>query len=198
MQRTPRHSGFEEDVASAQSGDRTAFGRVMETTMPMAYRLAYRSLGSSADAEDVCQDAFIRVWEHFQSFDTSRPFEAWLTTIVCRLAIDRLRSRQRSPWWPFRRDGDFDVNEQAVATDIGADQKAVWTDLHETVVGIAGRLPPTQRIVFALRDLEDLDVEEVAAVTGLSTSSVKTNLSYARRRIREILMKELHVEEIAT
>lgn len=169
----------------------------MDATMPMAYRLAYRSLGSSADAEDVCQEAFIRVWKHFQSFDASRSFEAWLTTIVSRLAIDRLRSRQRSPWWPFRRDGTSDDTERAVATDLRADQKAVWTDLHKAVVGLAGRLPPTQRIVFALRDLEDLDVEEVSAATGLSASSVKTNLSYARRRIREILIRELEVEEIA-
>lgn len=182
----------------AQAGDRRAFGRVMDATMPMAYRLAYRTLGTSADAEDICQEAYIRVWEHFPKYDRSRPFEAWLTTIVCRLAIDRLRQRQRSPWWSFRRDGATPTTELAVSPDMGADQKAVWTDLHEVVLGLAGSLPPTQRIVFALRDLEDLDVAEVAAVTGLSMSSVKANLSYARRRIREILIRDFRVEEIAS
>ncbi len=196
MRESPHHNGMTVDVAKAQAGDRIAFGRVMDATMAMSYRLAYRSLGSSAEAEDICQEAYIRVWEHFDSYDRSRPFEAWLTTIVCRLAIDRLRQRQRSPWWSFRRDGETHATERAASMDMGADQKAVWTDLHEVVIGIAGSLPPTQRIVFALRDLEDLDVAEVASVTGLSISSVKANLSYARRRIREALSRDYRVEEI--
>ncbi len=195
---SPQHTVLADDVEMAQSGDRSAFGRVMDATMQMAYRLAYRALGTVADAEDVCQEAYIRVWEHFPKYDRSRPFEAWLTTIVSRLAIDRLRQRQRSPWWSFRRDGETHVAETAVSSDLGADQKAVLTDLHDVVVGLAGSLPPTQRIVFVLRDLEDLEVAEVASVTGLSTSSVKANLSYARRRIRETLIRDFRVEEIAS
>jgi DNA-directed RNA polymerase specialized sigma24 family protein len=60
------------------------------------------------------------------------------------------------------------------------------------------RLSPTQRIVFALRDLEAMDVDEVARVAGLTVGSVKTNLSYARRAIRQWLADEYHVEESHT
>ena len=198
MQEPTHHTPSDFDLKQAQEGDRAAFGRVMDECLPMAYRLAYRLLGSSDESQDVCQDAFVRVWEHFSSYDRSRPFQAWLTTIVTRLALDRLRRRQRMTFWFPKSNGGVPALDEVPSGAPGIDRSAEWSDLHALVVSVAGRLPPTQRIVFALRDLEDLDVEEVASVTGLSTSSIKTNLSYARRRIREILINEFRVEEVAS
>lgn len=198
MQGTRIHSPADEDIAQAQEGDRPAFGRVMDAYLPMAYRMAYRLLGSNDEAQDVCQDAFVRVWEHFSSYDRSRPFATWLSTIVTRLAFDRLRSRQRLSFWFLKGDQKHEHIESAAAQGPGIAQRTEWAELNALVIGLVGRLPPTQRIVFALRDLEDLDVEEVAEVTGLSRSSVKANLSYARRRIREILVREYRVEDVAS
>ena len=192
------HSPNDEDVALAQTGDRAAFGRVMDTFLPMSYRLAYRLLGSSEEAQDVCQDAFLRVWEHFPTYDRTRAFTAWLSTIVTRLAYDRLRSRQRYFSRFLGGDSGQHYVKSAAAVEPGIVRSSEWAELNTLIISLAGRLPPTQRIVFALRDLEDLDVMEVAHVTGLSRSSVKANLSYARRRIREILVREFHVEDAHT
>ena len=195
MQETPVHTPVDDDIALAQSGDRLAFGRVMDAYLPMAYRVAYRLLGSADDAQDACQDAFLRVWQHFPSYDRTRPFTTWLYAIVTRLSLDRLRRRQRFSVWFLTGEKGHERAENSSDRNSGVVRAAEWKELSALVVRLAGRLPPTQRIVFALRDLEDLDVEEVVEVTGLSRSSVKANLSYARRRIREILVREYRVED---
>lgn len=183
-----------DDALQAQSGDRAAFGRLMDAHLPMAYRLALRWLGTSDDAKDACQEAFVRAWEHLDRFDVRRPFAAWFTTILTRVCLDRLRRRQRSPFRWFRSDH---LTEPEPA-DSNADplRDAGWSELFTIVVGLMRRLPPTQRVVFALRDLEDLDVAEVATITGLSDSSVKANLSYARRTIRTILATEYQQKDV--
>ena len=198
MREVHLHTLSEEDIAHARAGDRPAFGRVMDAYLPLAYRIAFKLLGSGDDAQDVCQAAFIRVWEHFPSYEPSRPFAAWLTSIVTRLAIDRLRRRRRLSEWFVKEDVGSDHVGSMASRGPGTAQKVEWADLGAVVVLLAGRLPPTQRVVFALRDLEDLDVDEVSTITGLSSSSVKANLSYARRRIREILIREYRVEEVAS
>jgi RNA polymerase sigma-70 factor (ECF subfamily) len=190
----PLTSNATSDAHLARSGDRAAFGRLMDANLPMAYRLSLRLLGSSDESKDACQEAFVKAWEHLGDFDAARPFAAWLTTIVTRTCLDRLRRRQRSPlqWFGFGRD------EVVEPPDVRADphQTVEWGDLAEIVIGLLRRLPPTQRVVFALRDLEDLDVQDVADVTGISISSVKANLSYARRRIRTILAEEYLVKDV--
>lgn len=190
----PLTSSATDDVYRAMSGDRAAFGRLMDVHLPPAYRLSVRLLGSTEDAKDACQEAFVKAWEHLGSFDAERPFAAWLTTIVTRTCLDRLRRRQRSPfdWSGWNRDG---IAEPA---DDRADPHRVVErgDLSAIVLGLLHRLPPTQRVVFALRDLEDLDVQEVADATGISASSVKANLSYARRKLRMILAEEYDMKDM--
>ncbi len=188
------HTTPADDVRLAQAGDRAAFGRVMDAFLPMTYRISVRWLGSVDEARDACQDAWLRVWERFESFDSDRPFAAWLTTVVTRICMDRIRRRQRAPWrWPGH---DRTADPNPASPEPSPEEVATWGDLGAIVLRLLNRLPPTQRIVFALRDLEDLDVASVAQVTGLSTASVKTNLSYARRAIRQILNDDYRLKDI--
>jgi RNA polymerase sigma-70 factor (ECF subfamily) len=182
------------DARLAQSGDRAAFGRLMDAHLPLAYRLSVRFLGSTEDAKDACQEAFVKAWEHLERFDTGRSFAAWLTTIVTRTCLDRLRRRQRSPlsWLGL---GPVEVVDPVDARP-DPHQTVEWGDLSTIVLGLLNRLPPTQRLVFALRDLEDLDVQDVANAMGISSSSVKANLSYARGRIRRILAEEFDMKDV--
>jgi RNA polymerase sigma-70 factor (ECF subfamily) len=68
-------------------------------------------------------------------------------------------------------------------------------ELAAIVYRLTSQLPEKQRLVFVLRDLQELSIEEVVAVTGMSVGSIKTNLCYARQRIREILRRQFHVSE---
>lgn len=150
----------------------------------MAFRLAVRMVDDEDEAQDVCQDAFIRAWLHFASFDPSRSFTTWIYRIVSNICLDRLRARRR---WYQRFSRSVDQAHAAVddAADPGLRMEQIDLVIH--LERSIRSLPPTQRLVFALRDLEDLEVSEVVEATGLTEASVKTNLSYARGRLRKQL-----------
>ena len=186
MTRTPPTFQNDPDLEASGRGDRQAFRRVVERHYSYAYRLAFRTLRSIPDAEDVVQETFIKVWDHLPRFDRSARFTTWMYTIVANLCIDRLRRRER--WRSWMRPEGYDWENAKDPVD--AVQHHETQDLADIIRSLAGKLSPVQRIVFALRDLEDLDIAEVAAITGLSIGSVKTNLSYARRRIRTYLDTE--------
>jgi RNA polymerase sigma-70 factor, ECF subfamily len=170
-----------------KAGDRAAFAILVREHYGLAYGLALRMVCDEADADDVAQEAFIRVWRGLDRFDVETRFTTWLYTIVTNLSLDQLRRRRRR-----------DVNRKegwAEPLDPGNQEAVVCNaDLARIVRHLAGGLPETQRLVFTLRDLQDLPVTTVCEITGLSSESVRTNLHYARRKIRERLEKEYSVK----
>jgi RNA polymerase sigma-70 factor (ECF subfamily) len=171
-------------LARASNGERGAFDELVRTYQSYAYRLAVRILCNETEAEDVVQEAFVRVWRNFDRYDPRVLFTTWLYRIVTNLCLDHLRAMKRHGLVPHRHTSPVDASpDPPSAVDI---EKAVSTaDLIRIVRTIAGDLPETQRLVFTLRDLQDLSIAEVRQITGLSEASIKTNLHYARRTLRE-------------
>lgn len=167
-------------VARGATGDMRAFEQLVRETQPLAYGLAFRMLGDGAEAEDAVQEAFLRVWNHLARFDGRSAFTTWLYTIVSRQCLDRLRARKRRGGAHDSID-DLDAGELSCESPLAGIENRELATLAATM---AGRLSPTQRLVFTLRDLEDLPVGTVCEITGLSEGSVKTNLCYARRALR--------------
>jgi RNA polymerase sigma-70 factor (ECF subfamily) len=180
-------------LARVSRGDMTAFGELVRTYQSYAYRLAVRILCSETEAEDVVQEAFVRVWRNLDRYNPEVLFTTWLYRIVTNLCLDRLRAMKRHGVILNRRTSAVDANpDPPSAVDI---EKAVSTsDLIRLIRTMAGDLPETQRLVFTLRDLQDLSIDEVRQITGLSEASIKTNLHYARRTLRERMKCEYGVE----
>ena len=178
-------------VAGSQRGDLAAFERLVRTYQPFAFSLAMKFLCDQAEAADVVQESFIRVWKHIDRYDPGRKFTTWLYRIVANLCIDRIRSLQRSQRIFSSR------NQETTLEDLPDERN--WEtmrshqQLAEIIRTLSRRLSETQRLVFTLRDLEDLSVDEVADITGLSIGSIKTNLHYARKSIRETLIRKYGV-----
>jgi RNA polymerase sigma-70 factor (ECF subfamily) len=108
-------------------------------------------------------------------------FTTWLYTITVNLAYDLIKSNTRQR----RRLLNFTTAREENSTGaIEEEENIVNRDLAARIKQMAGDLPPKQRMVFALRDLQDLTVEEVARILSMSPGAVKTNLCYARRFIR--------------
>jgi len=172
-------------VARCVAGDRTAFRQLVETYQPYAYALAFRLLRDPDRAADVVQESFIRVWGNVESYRPEGRFTTWLYRIVVNQGYDAMR-RERRHGRLFEREG---WGEHAVAASGSADpeRRLEAADLAERVLQIAALLPPKQRMVFTLRDVQDMTLEEIAEAAGMSIGTVKTNLSYARKRIREAL-----------
>ena len=175
-------------LARARNRETAAFGELVRTYQPFAYRLAVRILLSETEAEDVTQEAFVRVWRNIERYDPSVLFTTWLYRIVTNLCLDTLRARKRQGRWHDRRPSDDDPPS-------GVDIEAATStaDLVRIIRSIAGDLPETQRLVFTLRDLQDLSIGEVREITGLSEASIKTNLHYARQALRERMETEYGV-----
>ena len=183
MNEPPEANSPHELIRAAQGGDHAAFGEIVRTYQSYAYALAMRFVWDHAEAEDIVQESFIRVWRHCPSYTGDTKFTTWLYSIVTRVAMDRIRRRNRWSLLLVRGVGEAE-GPVGQSTMEGALHNA---QAIERVREVTKRLPHVQRLVFTLRDLQDLPVEDVARITGMSAASIKANLCHARKRIRHLL-----------
>jgi RNA polymerase sigma-70 factor (ECF subfamily) len=147
---------------------------------PRLYGVAYRMLGSRADAEDAVQEAYLR-W-HGTDTDRVQTPEAWLTTTVARLCIDRLRAARVErdayvgPWLPEPL-----VGEPVPAADRAAE---LASDLSMAFLVVLERLAPEERAAFLLHDAFDCDYGELAGALGKSQAACRQIVHRARERVR--------------
>jgi RNA polymerase sigma-70 factor (ECF subfamily) len=143
------------------------------------FGIAYRMLGSRADAEDVLQDAWLR-WRESET-EALRSTQAWLTTIVTRLAIDRLRSAKArrevyvGPWLPEPL-ADVDLATPESKAEIASDLSIAFLNLLE-------RLGPEERAAFVLHDVFECDYDDVAEVLSKSEAACRQLVHRARGRV---------------
>ena len=169
----------------SREGDLEAFRELVEHYQNYAYALSLRLLCNEEDAREVVQDSFIRVWKHLARYNPRVKFTTWFYKIVTNLCYDRIRTRSREGRI-FNSDDSHHSLNLAVSHHEPANE-VIQHDLLKRIEILTGDLPPRQRVVFVLRDLHDLNIKEVMQITGMADSTVKTNLFYARRKIREKL-----------
>src|SRR6186997_409447 len=157
---------------AATDWDESAF----EANRPLLFSIAYRMLGSASEAEDVVQDAWLRARQDDDA-DVRSP-RAYLTTIVTRLCIDHLRSAERTrmvypgPWLP---EPLAEPNQESVA---------LASSLTTAFLVLLEQLAPTERAVFLLREVFELDFDEIARIVGKSEANSRQILTRARGRLR--------------
>lgn len=173
----------------AQSGDEAAFGQLMRTYYERTFRLVYAIVRHDADARDVCQDIWLTVWRELPKFRGEARFTTWLHPIATRRALDHLRKRRR---W-FDRFLPFDTDEPAVetapepATTDDAGKQAEGNERQAALQAAISALPPKLRAVLALREVEGLSYEEIAAAVAIPTGTVMSRLYHARRLLAKKL-----------
>lgn len=169
-------------VRKCVAGDLAAFRALMQSYQPYATAIAFRLLRDEEDAKDIVQDAFLRVWNHLAEYRSDVKFTTWLYKIVVNLCYDKMKMRSRRNSLFAFFSGGTDAEEFADKLNIHEEME--HKDMMTTILSAAKSLPPMEHLVFHLRDVEDFSVDEVAEITGISPGSVKTNLCYARKRIR--------------
>ncbi len=151
---------------------------VFAAERPRLLGLAYRLLGSLADAEDVCQEAWLR-WSAADKASIERP-PAWLTTVTTRLALDRLTSAQCrreiyvGPWLP----------EPVVVAHTPEEHAEMAESLTISFLAVLENLDPVSRAVFVLADVFGLSFHEVAAIVDRTPASTRQLAVRARRKVR--------------
>lgn len=169
----------QELVRRFQSGDEDAFDRLVELHRRDVYRLAFRLLGSHADADDLAQEAFLRVYRSLARFRGDSTFRTWVTRIVLNLATDRRR--------------ELASHRQSSLEELTPSQHPVGRGepagfLREEVLRKAvGRLPKRQRETLILRIFQQMKFHEIATVMGCTVGTAKANFFHAIRGLRQRL-----------
>ena len=185
---------IQELIGRCVERDEIAFEQLVRQFQSYAFALAMRLLCNEEEASDAVQESFVRVWRHIYRYDRKKKFTTWLYTIVTNQSLDRLRAIRRSRRLFFSRDEYLDAEDVQSLDDIAEIQSN--EELTAMIISLTAALPEKQRLVFTLRDLQDLSVGEVAEIADMSVASVKTNLHYARRRIRRLMAQKYHVERL--
>jgi RNA polymerase sigma-70 factor (ECF subfamily) len=155
---------------------------LVETYSALLFRVAYSVLRHQTEAEDVVQDAFVRVLEHRLYLPTVRDMRVWLIRITWNLAIDR-RRRIR----PEQMDETF--AESLVARSLPADEALAEARHIKSVLREIEKLPKGERHALLLSAIEELETAEIAKILGRSESAVRALLFRARARLCKRLEK---------
>ena len=169
-------------VRSALEGDARAFTALVDRHAAACLRFATRMLGERADAEDVAQETFLRVFHALHAYDEGTAFRTWLFSILvnrCRTALLRRARRER------RVVLDDAAVRQTVALH-GADTGELQDEIRWAVT----HLPAEQREAFLLRHVEELSYDEMAEATGVGISALKMRVKRACLRLQQLLEDE--------
>lgn len=179
-----------------QRGDEEAFAALVRRFQNRVVSLAYRYLGSAADAEDLAQEVFLRVYRAKETYEPKAKFSTWIYRITANASLNHLRGRKArrkvSGAMPGDADGPADFeDEEAEAPDEGMAKDELARVLRE----IVDALPERQRTAIVLNKYEGLSYEDVAAAMDMSEPAVKSLLTRARVNIKEKLLPYLSGEK---
>jgi RNA polymerase sigma-70 factor (ECF subfamily) len=177
-------------IDSACKGDARAFNQLVVLYQSMAYNVAYRILGDPDAASDATQDAFLSAFNAMVKF-RGGSFKAWLLRIVTNACYDQLRRKKRRPAsslddLPVEADHSQYMHDPAERPDEFVERQ----ELGHTIQAGFATLPVEQRTILVLSDVQGLNYNEIAEVTGLSLGTVKSRLSRGRARLRDYLLEQ--------
>jgi len=181
----------EDDAAAIEctlAGDPDAFGEIVSRYHRAVFSIAYRMTGSRAEAEDLCQDVFLRAYRSLDRFDRSLQFGPWLRRIASNAALNHLRHRAVSS----SSASDAEAAERSVPDPAaGPEERAASAETADRLGRALARLPVNQRLAFTLKYVEDLTAEEIAQAMDAPRNTVKTWLLRAREALRRELKNEM-------
>jgi RNA polymerase sigma-70 factor, ECF subfamily len=163
-------------VAAAQAGDRTALDQLVRAHYDRILGVCRRITGNETDAADAAQEALIAMVRGLDRFDGRAAFSTWVYRIATNASLDELRRRRRRPL-PSLRDDDHPANEPV---DSHAGERFEQVGEREAIEAALISLPEDFRIPVVLRDVADLDYQEIAATLGVPVGTVKSRIARGR------------------
>ena len=175
-----------------QRGDRTAFIALVQRHQTPLYNFAFRQLRVPSAAEDVVQEAFIRVVQNAADFKHEARFTTWVYTITRNLCIDQMRKRalRKHASLDDARGADSDgptLGELTADQRANVEREATGDELKERIARAVDELPDDQREVFLMREVSNLPFKEIADITGVPENTVKSRMRYALERLQAAL-----------
>jgi RNA polymerase sigma-70 factor (ECF subfamily) len=173
-------------VREAQGGNQAAFEQLVHTYDQAVLRLALRLTGSASDAQDIHQEAFLKVYKKLNGFRFECSFSTWIYRIVTNVCLDHLR-RNRA----LKKNTALEVNDDELLSQLSDDrpgnnpeQQLLDEELSAHILRALRRLTPRERMVFDLRHFQGLKLRSVSEILNTSEGSVKTTFFRATRKLR--------------
>jgi len=195
----PRTAGTLADerslVERAKSGDQSAFRAIMEQNNRRLYRVARAVMKDDTEAEDVVQETYLRAFFNLSKFRGESSLSTWLTRIVLNEALGRKR-KQRAMVTLETVETAQETSAQiiqfpAMTTETDPERSAAQHEIRQLLERAIDALPEPFRVVFVMRDVEEISIEEAAIHLGIRPETVKTRLYRARRLLRQSLGGQL-------
>jgi RNA polymerase sigma-70 factor, ECF subfamily len=176
-------------VAAAKAGDLSAFEDLVNRYDRKIFRLSQHITQNNEDAQDVTQEAFLKAFEHLGEFQGNSRFYTWLVRIAVNQALMKLRKRHNKD---ISLDAELEGEDNSMPRELedwgpSPEQRYAQTELAGILSTVIGELDPSFRVVFQLRDIDELSTEETAEALGLSVPAVKSRLLRARLKLRDKL-----------
>lgn len=191
-------SGSEGDIALVDriiAGDRSAFAALMRIHNRRLYRLARAALRSPTEAEDALQDAYLRAYQSLHQFRGDASLSTWLSRLVLNECFGRLRRINRRQNVVPIVGAPAEIDSVADIENHLPDRIAARAEMRAFVEAKLDELPQDFRIVFVLRSIEELSVEETAQTLGVPEATVRTRHFRAKSWLRESLAREFDLAE---
>jgi RNA polymerase sigma-70 factor (ECF subfamily) len=145
-------------------------------------KVLVRILGTTPDVADALQDTFVRAFKSAHQVKDALALRGWLLRVAVSVAIDHLRSRQRLRWLVFSNEATVDVPADSVTPEL----RAALRDTYH----VLDKLPHEERIAFALRHIDEMELAEIAGVCSVSLATIKRRLARAELRFRTLAQRQ--------
>ena len=182
-------------LARCRRGEREAFGLLVGKYQDRVYNAIHRLCGNPDDAEELCQEAFVKALQSLESFRQASGFYTWLFRIAVNLAISHRRRGGRVRFHSLEQRPDADEPSPAEQLpdhrQAGPAEAAMQADTNRQVLKALESLDEESRATIVLRDIEDLSYEEIAGILNVPVGTVKSRLFRARGQMRTLLGDEV-------
>jgi RNA polymerase sigma-70 factor (ECF subfamily) len=172
-------------IAKAMAGDRQSFRHVVETYQGFLYGVAYRYLANEADAEDAVQETFVKLWKNFSKYRPEIKLSTWLYRILVNHCLDHKKSsshRSKS----LQASYETSLQQGGIDTPLNELTGKELAHLHQLAIE---QLIGKQKMIYVLRDMEDLNPTEICQLMSINEDQVKSNLYHARKKVQEFIKK---------
>lgn len=182
-------------VERSKKGDRDAFEHLVQLYENKVYTIAYRLMGNHADAADLAQESFIKIYQALPNFRGDSSFSTWIYHITVNVCRDELRKRQRRPTVSLDEPtGDGNNNTYEIrSTAPGPEEMLDRSETQAMIQQCLDNLSDDYRTILVMREIQELAYEEIAEILGCSLGTVKSRLSRARQALKEKISKQMEL-----
>jgi RNA polymerase sigma-70 factor (ECF subfamily) len=184
------HNSSADLIAQAQTGDREAFGLIFEYHHRFIYKFIYAMLGGNTElAEELTQETFLGAYKNINSLRGDAALKTWLCAIAKNKVYETFRRKEIS-----RADEEFETLDLTDEKNVPPDKEILNKELHRTIARALGKLNEDKRMIFILKEIQQLSYQEIADVTGYTIPKLKTDLFRAKSEMRTLISPYLEAK----